>query len=147
VEAAKRAEDRDEWFPRGKWATIQAMQEAIEQELGNLFRPDGVSEGVRTWQHDETGRITQTAECPGPRWTEVPAGVPEGVNPWKDAVLDHLAVCCLDAPQDEPPYKIIGRILDWHVAVATDPAVNGGFKLVPADGVSGKDSETGGAKS
>jgi hypothetical protein len=43
VEAAKRAEDRDEWFPRGKWATIQAMQEAIEQELGNLFRPDGVT--------------------------------------------------------------------------------------------------------
>ena len=30
---------------------------------------------VRQWQHDETGRITETAECPGPRWTEVPVGV------------------------------------------------------------------------
>lgn len=40
----------------------------------------GVTAPVRTWQHDETGRITQTAECPGPRWVEVPAGVdvPQG---------------------------------------------------------------------
>lgn len=55
----------------------------------------------------------------------------EPVNAWREAILDHLAVCCMDAPLDEPPYKIIGRIIDWHVAVATDPAVNGGFKLVP----------------
>jgi hypothetical protein len=38
----------------------------------------GSSHAVRTWQHDETGRITQTAECPGPRWTEVPSGVALG---------------------------------------------------------------------
>jgi hypothetical protein len=59
----------------------------------------------------------------------------ENDNPWKEAVLDHLASCCMDAPLDEPPYKIIGRILDWHVAVATDPLVNGGFKLAPATSV------------
>ena len=38
IEAAKRAEDRDEWFPRGKWATVQAMQERTERELRWLFR-------------------------------------------------------------------------------------------------------------
>lgn len=38
IEVAKRAEDRDEWFPRGKWATIQAMQERVERELQWLFR-------------------------------------------------------------------------------------------------------------
>ena len=38
IEAAKRAEDRDEWFPRGKWATVQAMQERVERELQWLFR-------------------------------------------------------------------------------------------------------------
>ena len=38
LEAAKRAEDRDDWFPRGKWATVQAMQERVERELRWLFR-------------------------------------------------------------------------------------------------------------
>ena len=38
IEAAKRAEDRDEWFPRGKWATVQAMQERVEKELSRMFK-------------------------------------------------------------------------------------------------------------
>lgn len=38
IEAAKRAEDRDDWFPRGKWATIQATQERVERELANMFK-------------------------------------------------------------------------------------------------------------
>ena len=38
IEAAKRAEDREDWFPRGKWATVQAMQERVERELQWLFR-------------------------------------------------------------------------------------------------------------
>lgn len=38
IEAAKRADDRDEWFPRGKWATVQSMQERTERELRWLFR-------------------------------------------------------------------------------------------------------------
>lgn len=38
--------------------------------------PDVVAAPVKTWQHDETGRITEAAECPGPRWAAVPSGVP-----------------------------------------------------------------------
>ena len=38
IEAAKRAEDRENWFPRGKWATVQAMQDRTERELRWLFR-------------------------------------------------------------------------------------------------------------
>ena len=38
IEVAKRAEDRADWFPRGKWATIQAIQERTERELQWLFR-------------------------------------------------------------------------------------------------------------
>jgi hypothetical protein len=38
IEAAKRAEDREDWFPRGKWATVQAMQERTDRELQWLFR-------------------------------------------------------------------------------------------------------------
>jgi hypothetical protein len=37
IEAAKRAEDRQEWFPHGRWATIQAMQERTERELRKMF--------------------------------------------------------------------------------------------------------------
>ena len=37
IEAAKRAEDRDEWFPRGKWATIQHMQSATDRQLAMMF--------------------------------------------------------------------------------------------------------------
>jgi hypothetical protein len=37
VEVAKRAEDREDWFPRGKWATIQALQDRIEREMEGLF--------------------------------------------------------------------------------------------------------------
>uniref|UniRef100_A0A6M3LQN1 Uncharacterized protein n=1 Tax=viral metagenome TaxID=1070528 RepID=A0A6M3LQN1_9ZZZZ len=37
IEVAKIAEDRDEWFPCGKWATIQAIQGRVENELKTLF--------------------------------------------------------------------------------------------------------------
>jgi hypothetical protein len=37
VEVAKRADDRAEWFPRGKWATIQAMQGEVERQMRGLF--------------------------------------------------------------------------------------------------------------
>lgn len=53
-----------------------AWLDALDGEDEYLsWMPHGVAAPVRTWQHDETGRITQTPECPGPRWTEVPAGV------------------------------------------------------------------------
>ena len=38
IEVAKRAEDRPEWFPRGKWATIQALQGMVEKQLDALFK-------------------------------------------------------------------------------------------------------------
>lgn len=38
VEIAKIAEDRDEWFPCGKWATIQAIQSRIGEQLYTLLQ-------------------------------------------------------------------------------------------------------------
>ena len=38
IEAAKRAEDREEWFPHGKWATIQSIQAATESQIETMFR-------------------------------------------------------------------------------------------------------------
>jgi len=38
VEAAKRApEDRPEWFPRGRWATIQEIETEINRALATMF--------------------------------------------------------------------------------------------------------------
>jgi hypothetical protein len=37
VEIAKRAEDRPEWFVRGKWATIQAIQAQTDEQLDQVF--------------------------------------------------------------------------------------------------------------
>jgi hypothetical protein len=33
VEIAKRADDRPEWFPSGKWATILAIEQRIADEI------------------------------------------------------------------------------------------------------------------
>ncbi len=38
VEVAKRAEDKKDWFPRGKWATIQSIQRKVDRELEKIFK-------------------------------------------------------------------------------------------------------------
>jgi hypothetical protein len=38
IEVAKRADDREDWFPCGKWATVQALQGRVERELEDCFR-------------------------------------------------------------------------------------------------------------
>lgn len=37
VEIAKRAEDRPDWFVRGKWAMIQAIQDRIAIEIAIIM--------------------------------------------------------------------------------------------------------------
>lgn len=38
IEVMRRAKDRPKWFPRGKWATMQAIQARCEKELNALFK-------------------------------------------------------------------------------------------------------------
>jgi hypothetical protein len=38
VAVAQRAEDKEEWFPRGKWATIQAIQSKIDREINKELK-------------------------------------------------------------------------------------------------------------
>ena len=40
VEISKIADDKEEWFPCGKWATIQAIQARIEEEIATCFKED-----------------------------------------------------------------------------------------------------------
>ena len=37
IEVAKRAMDCKDWFPHGKWATIQAIQNRVEKKFKTLF--------------------------------------------------------------------------------------------------------------
>ena len=37
IVVAKRAMDYGDWFPHGKWATIQAVQSRVEKEFEALF--------------------------------------------------------------------------------------------------------------
>ena len=41
IEVAKLADDREDWFPLGKWATIQNMQAVCEKQLRTLFANAG----------------------------------------------------------------------------------------------------------
>lgn len=50
---------------------------------------------------------------------------------WRDAV-DHALVSLGSTAGSYPtPMAAINALIDWHVSVAIDPSVNGGFKLVP----------------
>lgn len=37
VAISKLADDRDDWFPCGQWATIQAIEGRVEKQLKTLF--------------------------------------------------------------------------------------------------------------
>ena len=47
-------------------------------------------------------------------------------------VVTHLGVANADDSYEAAKRKL-NELIGWHTDVATDPAVNGGFKLVPAD--------------
>ena len=43
-------------------------------------------------------------------------------TPWKDAILNQLAITHMDAPLDESPAVILQRIIDWHLSVVRESA-------------------------
>jgi len=53
-----------------------------------------------------------------------PAAPAVPADHWKSAVLDRLAILCLDAPIGEPPASILNRVIETEVMIALDPAVS-----------------------
>ncbi len=96
------------------------------------------------WAADDDDWRLCWASWPPTHWMPLPEApdaqaqpapsVPEG---WLRAidealVATHLGVA--DAADNyEDAKRKLNELLGWHVAVATDPAVNGGFKLVPIE--------------
>ena len=47
--------------------------------------------------------------------------------------LDDEAVTTFTLNSELTPKEQLQAVIDWHIQVATDPAVNGGYKLVKVD--------------
>lgn len=54
-------------------------------------------------------------------------------NKWKAAIDHELVTIGSTADSFETPAEAVAALIDWHIKVATDPAVNGGYKLVPIE--------------
>jgi len=56
---------------------------------------------------------------------------------WVEAVDQALVCAHLGIANREDSFEVaqekLRQLIDWHVAVALDPAVNGGYVLVPKD--------------
>ena len=75
------------------------------------------------------------AEINGPTYMGEPApSVPEG---WLRAIDEAMVVTHLGTAEESDSYAAakdkLNRLICWHTDVSTDPAVNGGYKLVPIE--------------
>ena len=52
-------------------------------------------------------------------------------DPWKAAIDHELVTMGCTADSFSSPKEALNALIQWHIAVATDPMVNGGHKLVP----------------
>lgn len=114
-------------------AVLASMEAAIAQQPAPPSAPVGV-EGFDEW-FDEYTKNNYTDEMLAlAAWQAALAQAPAR-NPWQEAVDEarvtaHLGIAA-DGVTREQATAQLGELIDWHIAVATDPAVNGGFKLVP----------------
>ncbi len=56
---------------------------------------------------------------------------------WLQAIDEALVTTHLGTAETSDSYdtakRKLGELIDWHVAVATDPRVNGGWQMVPVE--------------
>lgn len=52
---------------------------------------------------------------------------------WKQAIDHELVTLGSTADSYSSPKEAINALIEWHVSVATDPLVNGGYKLAPVE--------------
>lgn len=50
----------------------------------------------------------------------------------QEMICSHIGVASADDSYDQARSKL-ASLIEWHVMVATDPAVNGGFAMVPVE--------------
>lgn len=82
--------------------------------------------------HHYYGEAHRVASQIEPLYTHPPARVPN----WIRAIDEELVGTFIGVANVSDTYEVakkkLGELIDWHVQVAIDPAVNGGCVLVPA---------------
>lgn len=95
-----------------------------------LCKAEGQSPGV---MHTCPECGSKEAALPGAQAQPAP-NLPEG---WLRAIDEALVVTHLGVADKSDTYEQarekLNNLIGWHVAVATDPATNGGLKLVPVE--------------
>ena len=86
---------------------------------------NGAGQAVAVTRQDDEGRILSVIAEFGPT-----AGWAAAVD--RELVAAELGVAKIDDSTDVAAAKL-RELIDWHVSVATDPAVNGGYVLVPVE--------------
>ena len=108
-----------------------SIKDAIIDDLQSQFDSEGITE------HDSGGaliRLSAAIAAVEDNFVQIAPSVPDG---WLRAIDEALVVAHLGVAEAEDGYEEARRKLNelicWHVTVATDPAVNGGWKLMPVE--------------
>lgn len=109
----------------GKWdIEISAIIAALTPPEGHVVvTRNEAGQAVAVTRQDDEGRILSVIAEFGPT-----AGWAAAAD--RELVAAELGVAKIDDSTDVAAAKL-RELIDWHVSVATDPAVNGGYVLVP----------------
>lgn len=122
---------------RGHWcdarAAVDAACDVLPAIIAALTPPEGhvvvtrneAGQAVAVTRQDDEGRILSVIAEFGPT-----AGWAAAAD--RELVAAELGVANIDDSTDVAAAKL-RELIYWHVSVATDPAVNGGYVLVPVE--------------
>lgn len=104
---------------------VLAMQEPVELRFPTMLRKMWSGREVQSWIDDQGPLYA----APGAQ-----SAVPDG---WIRAIDEEMVGAHIGVANAEDDYATakekINKLICWHVAVATDPVVNGGRQLVPIE--------------
>ncbi|WP_442256106.1 hypothetical protein ACS0OT_07120 [Stenotrophomonas maltophilia group sp. RY12688] len=105
---------------------VLAYQSAVTPPDGYVVvTRNEAGQAVAVTRQDDDGRILSVIAELGPS-----AGWAAAAD--RELVAAELGVAKIDDSTDVAAAKL-RELIDWHVSVATDPAVNGGYVLVPVE--------------
>ena len=109
------------------WPEYEPTWNAIEARVTGAQPAPSVLEGV---SFIATGQLTDVVSAEIAHSYPPPSGWLRAVD--EALVVTHLGVANASDTYEQAKAKL-DSLIGWHVDVATDPAVNGGWKLVPLE--------------
>lgn len=107
-------------------AEIAAIAKALTPPEGHLVvTRNEAGQAVAVTRQDDEGRILSVI-------AELGSTTGWAAAADRELVAAELGVANIDDSTDVAAAKL-RELIDWHVSVATDPAVNGGYVLVPVE--------------